>query len=182
MVDPRHKGVVFGACIAVMGMLIFSVSFPAIYNVLCKATGLDGKALRAYDQPIYDVDCSRSIVLQFDANPDRRRNIDFYPSLSKLSIHPGESYALFYHLVNHSSKAYIVQAIPSMAPAVASKSIKKLECFCFQPQPLAPYEHRILPLKIIVDHDLPVHIRTMTLSYALFELKSENTLSQPDAQ
>jgi len=178
VIDPRHYSVVYWAGIAVLGMLIFSASFPYLYNVLCKATGIDGKALRAYDKPIYDVDCSRSIVLQFDANPDKRRKIDFYPSVSSLSIHPGESYALFYHLINHSAQTYVVQAIPSMAPAVASKSMKKLECFCFQPQPLAPYEQRILPLKIIIDHDLPPHIRTMTLSYALFELKEESAYSQ----
>jgi cytochrome c oxidase assembly protein subunit 11 len=172
-INPLHKRAIRGALIAVFGMLMFSASFPYLYNVLCKATGLDGKALQAYEGLGLETDLSRNILLQFDSNPDKRRKIEFYPSTSQLMIHPGESYAIFYHLINRSSNAYIVQAIPSMAPAIAAKSLKKLECFCFQPQPLAPYEHRILPLRIVVDHDLPAHIRTMTLSYALFELKEE---------
>jgi cytochrome c oxidase assembly protein subunit 11 len=171
--DSLHRGVIKGALIGVVAMLLFSAVFPYLYNALCKATGIDGKALRVYEGPVLEIDCHRSITLQFDANPDKRKKIDFYPSLKSLNIHPGESYALYYHLINHSDKAYVVQAIPSMAPAVASKSLKKLECFCFQPQPLGPHEHRILPLRIIIDHDLPRQIKTMTLSYALFELKEE---------
>lgn len=171
MINPLHKKAIKAAIGVVIGMLLFSACFPLLYSVLCSATGIDGKALRAYEGEQITTDWSRSVILQFDANPDKRRKIEFYPSLSRLSIHPGEPYSLFYHLVNRSSNHYIVQAIPSMAPAVASKSLKKLECFCFQPQPLAPYEHRILPLRIIIDPSLPSHIRTMTLSYALFELE-----------
>ena len=174
MIDPIHRGVIKGSVIAVLIMVLFSICFPFLYNVLCKATGIDGKALREYDGKELYSDPTRSIRLQFDANPDKRRHIEFYPSTSALNIHPGESYSIFYHLINKSPHAYIVQAIPSMAPAIASKSMKKLECFCFQPQPLAPYEHRILPLRIVIDHDLPLHIRTMTLSYALFELKEDS--------
>ncbi len=173
MIEDRHQGAIKGAILTIIGMLLFSAAFPFLYNVLCKATGIDGKALQAYEGIGLQSDPSRTISLQFDSNPDKRRKIDFYPSISHLSIHPGESYALFYHLINRSPHAYVVQAIPSMAPAVAAKSLKKLECFCFQPQPLGPYEHRILPLRIVVDHTLPAHIRTMTLSYALFELKEE---------
>ncbi len=177
MIDPIHRQTFYRAGIVIAIMLIFSAAFPVLYSVLCKATGIDGKAMQAYEGDTFLADRSRTVVLQFDANPDKRRKIDFYPSTSQLAIHPGEPYALFYHLVNRSPNAYIVQAIPSMAPAIAAKSLKKLECFCFQPQPLAPYEHRILPLRIIVGADLPPHIRTMTLSYALFELKEESAVA-----
>jgi len=171
-VKSRHHREIIAAMSCVAVMIVFSCIFPYLYNVLCQKTGIDGKALRQYDhEGMYKIDVSRQILLEFDANADRRRQIEFYPSLTRLNVHPGEPYTLVYHLVNQSSKTYVLQAIPSMTPPVTSKFLKKLECFCFQPQVLKPYEHRILPLKIIIDPEIPTHIHTMTLSYALFEMK-----------
>jgi len=151
-------------------MVLFSSLSPWLYRVICQKTGLDGKALRAYENEQYAVDMHRTLEMEFLANPDKRRKIDFYPSTSYLPIHPGEIYTLYYHLVNKSDRSYVLQAIPSMAPPLASSYIRKLECFCFQPQPLGPYEHRILPLKIVMNPTLPDYIQTISLSYALFEL------------
>ncbi len=154
-------------------MIFFAGCSPWLYRVICQKTGLDGRALRPYQDEQYLIDMQRTLSMQFLANPDKRRKIDFYPSTSYLPIHPGEVYTLYYHLVNRSDKAYVLQAIPSMAPPLASNYIRKLECFCFQQQPLGPYEHRILPLKIVMNPSLPSYIQTISLSYALFEIQEQ---------
>ena len=48
--------------------------------------------------------------------------------------------------------------------------MKKLECFCFKQQTLAPRETRRMPVVFLVDPKLPAEINTITLSYTFFEV------------
>jgi len=63
------------------------------------------------------------------------------------------------------------QAIPSYGPRVAAQYVKKLECFCFQQQTLAPHERRVMPVVFVVDAALPAEVNTVTLSYTFFEVE-----------
>jgi cytochrome c oxidase assembly protein subunit 11 len=62
------------------------------------------------------------------------------------------------------------QAIPSVSPARAAEYFHKTECFCFNQQPLAGQTTAEMPLQFIVDQDLPRDIRTITLSYTIFDV------------
>ncbi|MBR7540106.1 cytochrome c oxidase assembly protein, partial [Mycobacterium tuberculosis] len=42
------------------------------------------------------------------------------------------------------------------------------ECFCFTAQTLQAGEKRDMPVRFIVDPDLPPEIRTITLSYTFY--------------
>ncbi|MEL0087992.1 MAG: cytochrome c oxidase assembly protein, partial [Halieaceae bacterium] len=44
------------------------------------------------------------------------------------------------------------------------------ECFCFNQQPLEGQSDTLMPLQFIVDQDLPKDIKTITLSYTLFDV------------
>ena len=59
-------------------------------------------------------------------------------------------------------------AVPSVAPARASGYFTKTECFCFTAQTLQAGESRDMPVRFIVDPDLPEGINTLTLSYTFF--------------
>ena len=56
-----------------------------------------------------------------------------------------------------------------MAPARASGHFTKTECFCFTAQTLQPGEKRDMPVRFIVDADLPDDVKTITLSYTFFK-------------
>jgi cytochrome c oxidase assembly protein subunit 11 len=71
---------------------------------------------------------------------------------------------------NPLPKDMVAQAIPSVSPARAAEYFHKTECFCFNQQPLAGGEQAEMPLQFIVDQDLPVDIKTITLSYTLFDV------------
>ena len=60
-------------------------------------------------------------------------------------------------------------AVPSVAPARASGYFTKTECFCFTAQTLQPGESRDMPVRFIVDADLPADVKTLTLSYTFFK-------------
>jgi cytochrome c oxidase assembly protein subunit 11 len=59
--------------------------------------------------------------------------------------------------------------VPSVAPARASGYFSKTECFCFTAQTLQAGESRDMPVRFIVDPDLPADVKTITLSYTFYK-------------
>jgi cytochrome c oxidase assembly protein subunit 11 len=62
------------------------------------------------------------------------------------------------------------QAIPSVAPSKAAAFFHKTECFCFTQQVLQPGERIEMPVRFIVDRDLPADVHHLTLAYTLFDV------------
>jgi cytochrome c oxidase assembly protein subunit 11 len=56
---------------------------------------------------------------------------------------------------------------------VAGRYFKKLECFCFSQQTLAPGEIRKMPVVFVVEPELPKDVNTVTLSYTFFEVEGK---------
>ncbi len=69
------------------------------------------------------------------------------------------------------------QAVPSVAPQRASLYFNKTECFCFTRQTLAPGERREMPVRFVVDTELPQDVRTLTLSYTFFKAPDSDDAS-----
>jgi len=67
-------------------------------------------------------------------------------------------------------QAMVAQAIPSVSPARAAEFFHKTECFCFNQQPLDGKTAADMPLQFIIDQDLPRDIKTITLSYTIFDV------------
>jgi cytochrome c oxidase assembly protein subunit 11 len=57
----------------------------------------------------------------------------------------------------------------AVAPARASGHFNKTECFCFTAQTLEAGQSRQMPVRFIVDADLPAGITTLTLSYTFYK-------------
>jgi cytochrome c oxidase assembly protein subunit 11 len=51
------------------------------------------------------------------------------------------------------------------------KYLKKFECFCFTKQVLKPGEVRQMPVRFVIDPQIPVDINTVTISYTFFALE-----------
>ncbi|WP_281645336.1 cytochrome c oxidase assembly protein [Parendozoicomonas sp. Alg238-R29] len=173
--NPAQKTIV-KAIITAVGMFafVFVVMVP-LYNVLCKVTGLNGKTdPNPYKSVPAAVDTSRTITVQFLATNNKGMHWDFKPSTHQVKIHPGEIGSLTFYVRNPSGKNMVGQAIPSVSPFEATDYLHKTECFCFTSQPLEAHEEKLMPLKIIVDQDLPKHINKLTLSYTLFDITEMN--------
>ena len=74
----------------------------------------------------------------------------------------------------------VAQAVPSVVPFKAAEYFHKTECFCFNQQPLDGGENAELPLRFIVDQDVPKQVHTITLSYTLFDITDKLTLASTD--
>jgi cytochrome c oxidase assembly protein subunit 11 len=85
-----------------------------------------------------------------------------------IELHPGELRTTRFLVRNLSDTPIVGQAVPSVSPTVAAKYFKKLDCFCFTQQTLAPGESREMALTFIVDREIGPEISELTLAYAFF--------------
>lgn len=158
--------------ISSLGMFGFGYALVPLYNVMCKNLGLNGKTT---DGPIAaatvaSVDMSRTVTVQFMSANNANLPWIFHPYRRTIDVHPGENTRVAYYAKNISPKEMTVQAIPSVAPGVAAKYLKKTECFCFAQQTLKSGSSMDMPLLFHLDRDLPKEVNTVTLNYTLFDV------------
>jgi len=158
----------------VVSVLMFGFGWALIpiYRKICEITGINLITNRdpAVEARVRNtqVDKSRSIVVEFDAN--RHGPWRFKPQVNHMTVHPGELVQVEYDLVNLEARPMAGQAIPSYAPQQSARYFQKLECFCFKQQVLAAGETRRFPVVFFIDPDLPQDVTQITLSYTFFEV------------
>lgn len=158
------------AVAVIMFAFVFVVMVP-LYNVLCDALGINGKPNgEAYTSVQAGVDESRLVSIQFVATNNEGMPWEFRPATTVMKVHPGAANDTVFHARNPQSMDMVAQAIPSISPARAAAYFHKTECFCFNQQPLAAGASAELPLQYIIDRELPADIRTITLSYTIFDV------------
>lgn len=155
-----------------MFAFVFVVMVP-LYNVLCDALGINGKTSgQAYTAVQAGVDESREITIQFIARNNDGMPWEFRPGDRVLRVNPGAANNTVFYARNPQPEAMVAQAIPSVSPSRAAEYFHKTECFCFNQQPLDGRSATDMPLQFIVDQALPADIKTITLSYTLFDVTS----------
>lgn len=112
---------------------------------------------------------ARWVTVQFDGGVNSKLPWAFHPEQLTLRVHPGRQYEAKYFARNSSDHEIVGNAVPSIAPSRASGYFSKTECFCFTAQTLAAGESRDMPVRFIVDPDLPVDVHTITLSYTFYK-------------
>lgn len=156
----------------VMTLVMFGFGFALVpfYEKICQVTGI--RNLLSPDSVQSNssaVDFSRKVAIEFDANT-RRLDWTFKPVDARREVHPGELHQALYEIRNVSDHPITGQAIPSYGPSNAAQYFKKIECFCFTQQTLAPGEVRRMPVVFVIDPELPDDMKTITLSYTFFEV------------
>ncbi len=174
--DNRH----LLAKLVVVAVMMFGFGYALVpmYRAICDALGINvltlaernaaGRGSQASDAGNSQVDRSRRITIEFDANA--RGPWDFKPAQRSIEVHPGELTTVMYEFRNVQDRTMSAQAIPSYAPMQASAHFRKLECFCFNEYTLKPGESRQWPVAFVIDPKLPRDVTTITLSYTFFEV------------
>lgn len=175
MADEQARNRRSFARIAVVAIAMFGFGYLLVplYDVFCEITGLNGKTGRIDEAAVvsrYEPDLSRTIKVQFVANNNVDMPWEFAPVVRTMDVHPGQIYATAFTARNPTNHKMIGQAVPSVAPNKASRYFNKTECFCFNQQPLAAGEFKEMPLRFIVDPNLPKDVHTLTLAYTVFDV------------
>ncbi|SDY58080.1 cytochrome c oxidase assembly protein [Nitrosomonas sp. Nm33] len=151
-------------------MFCFGYALVPMYEKFCEVTGINNLLQPDVVDKNIKVDMSRTIAIELDANV-RGMPWQFKPLQSNVKIHPGESIEVMYEIRNDSDQEISGQAIPSYSPRFLEKYMKKFECFCFTKQVLKPGEARQMPVKFVIDPQIPVDVNTVTISYTFFALQ-----------
>ena len=153
----------------VVAMFAFGFALVPIYDVMCQAFGINGKTAGAY-QGAQSVDETRQVRVQFLATNSADMVWEFQPQADEVTVHPGATQEMLFVAFNPTDKPMTAQAIPSVAPSKAAAFFHKTECFCFTQQVLQPGERIEMPVRFIVDRDLPNDVHHLTLAYTLFDI------------
>ena len=163
--------------VVVLAMFGFGYALVPLYRTICQALGINvlalsdvrtGAGVAAKHSASTQVDLSRSITIEFDANA--RGPWEFKPAVRSMQVHPGELTTVMYEFQNVQNHSMSAQAIPSYAPMQAMSHFNKLECFCFNEYTLKPGERKQWPVVFYIDAKLPKDVTTITLSYTFFEV------------
>lgn len=157
----------FGVALAAFG---FAFSLVPLYRIACeKVFGVrleQGPATVAAGTAKAD---ARWVTVEFDGAVNSKLPWTFEPEQKSMRVQVGRQYEALYAARNTSDRPIVGNAVPSVAPAKASAYFNKTECFCFTEQLLAAGESRDMPVRFIVDPDLPAAVKTLTLSYTFFK-------------
>ncbi|MEJ3670041.1 cytochrome c oxidase assembly protein [Stutzerimonas stutzeri] len=155
----------------VIAMFGFGFLLVPIYDVMCQAFGINGKTAGAYTG-VQSADEARAVRVQFLATNAAGMQWQFGPQADQISVHPGATQEIRFFAYNPTDKPMTAQAIPSVSPSRAAAYFHKTECFCFTQQVLQPGERIEMPVRFIVDRDLPADVHHLTLAYTLFDITS----------
>jgi cytochrome c oxidase assembly protein subunit 11 len=183
---PRNtRGIVKLVGVA-LAAFAFTFSLVPLYRIACEKVfgvrlekeAIDGEQAAALERDSQ----GRMVTVMFDGGVNSKLPWAFHPQQVSMRVRPGEQYATTYYARNKSDRAIVGNAAPSVAPARASGYFSKTECFCFTAQTLQAGEARDMPVRFIVDPNLPADVSTITLSYTFFKNDAQTAqLNAPSA-
>jgi len=174
-----NKKLIVVLCSVVVGMFGFGFAMVPLYDVFCEVLGIrlpgDGTGqVSAQQSEQLQTQEDRWITVQFDSTVDSALPWEFSPGQKFMRVKVGELSETHYLAENTAQRAVVGHAVPSIAPAEASIYFAKTECFCFTQQQLQAGEQRDMPVRFIIDPDIPKNIKVLTLSYRFYKSGQEN--------
>jgi cytochrome c oxidase assembly protein subunit 11 len=171
--SSANRRVVKRLAVVVVAMFGFGFALVPIYDVFCDITGINGKTGRIELEEALSqtVDAERMVTVEFLSSVNSDLPWDFKPTVKRVRVHPGEVTEVTYTARNLTGDPVAGQAVPSLAPGLAAKYFNKTECFCFTRQTLGPNEEKLMPLRFVVDPNLPEEIGTVSLSYTFYQAR-----------
>jgi cytochrome c oxidase assembly protein subunit 11 len=168
---PENRRMLVRLAVFAVAMFGFGFAMVLFYRAICDIAGINSVTRRDSASSNTQVDTSRWVTVEFDANT-RGLPWTFAPGSRSMRVHPGQIVHALYEVRNDSPSVIVGQAIPSYGPKIAAGYFRKMECFCFQKQELKAGESRQMPVVFVVDPGLPKEVTTVTLSYTFFELNA----------
>ena len=158
----------------ITAVVMFGLGFALVplYEVVCEITGFNGRSeglslVASVDEaPVTD----RTVRVEFLTSVNQGMPWQFASKRDSIEVNPGKLYTVEFTAENSTDRDMVGQARPSVAPWDAAKYLRKTECFCFNRQPMQAGESKVMPMRFMLDPELPAHVDTVTLSYTFFEV------------
>lgn len=177
MQTQNHKKLLTQLVLGTVAMFGFGFALVPLYDVFCDITGINGKVDLTPAAYSATNTSNREVKVQFIAVNNESMPWNFKPTQASLQVKLGKTYQTAYWAENRTANYMVAQAVPSVAPSEAAQYLQKVDCFCFNRQPLNAGEQREMGLAFNVLAGMPAHIKTITLSYTLFDITATSTKS-----
>ena len=153
------------------GMLALSFAAVPLYRAFCQVTGFDGTTQRA--ETGADKTLARKITVRFDATTNPDLPWAFKPMQVEQTLHIGETGLAFFEAKNLTDRPITGKASYNVSPPKMGVYFKKIQCFCFDEQTLAPGEDAKMPVTYFIDPKIADDpnlddVQTVTLAYTFF--------------
>lgn len=167
----------------VLFMFGFCYMLVPIYQLVCKAEGVNGKSVMSASLvgKNMQIDYSRTIKVSFVTGLHGQLKFKFIPLQRHIEIHPGERKLIYFYAENQTGHELTVQAIPSVTPVDAARFLKKTECFCFTQQYFFVAEKADMPVYFFIEPNIPRDVKEVTLAYTLFDASGFEKSTRPRA-
>lgn len=173
MARPQDKNARTAMIVAAVVAGMVGMSFAAVpaYRAFCQVTGFGGTTQRASAEARETL--ARQMTIRFDGNTAEDMPWRFKPEQVSQTLHIGETGLAFFEAENLSDHPVTGRATFNVTPTKAGIYFKKIECFCFTEQTLAPGEKVSMPVTYFIDPEIADDaylddVETVTLAYTFF--------------
>ncbi len=153
-------------------MFGFGYALVPIYDVLCEWKWIERDRpddIKKVPEVAYTVDVNREITVEFLTVLNESTPMIFRTETKQLKVHPGQYYTVNFYAENKTNKEMKARAIASFSPALISQYFEKIECFCFSEQTFKAKEAKTMPMRFVINPEIPAQYKTITLSYTFFD-------------
>jgi cytochrome c oxidase assembly protein subunit 11 len=119
-----------------------------LYKAFCQATGWAGTARRASVAPAKAL--AEKLTVYFDTNVSDVP-VAFTALQRSQVVSVGGTNIAFFKVANTSDRQITVRAAYNVTPDQAGAHVRKLQCFCFSAQTLAPHQQAEFPVVYFID-------------------------------
>lgn len=162
-----------------IAMFAFGFALVPLYDVFCEITGLNGKNYSVQAEGEKSVPSNKLdtmiVDLRLTADAESRDHWQFQPERKVIPIQSGKMIKTHYELTNPTNEPITIRAVPSIAPGHWAKYLVKIECFCFDEQPVPPNGTVELPLQVTLSANTPEEVNQLTLSYRIYLRENAST-------
>jgi cytochrome c oxidase assembly protein subunit 11 len=165
-----------GLLIMTAGSFAFGWALVPLYDVLCRWPASAMRRPRRVQAVVREaIDPNREVTIEFVADPASVGSYEFRPKVASMRIHPGKLYDTEFYAKNLTRRLGRAGGAQHHAERARRKYFHKTECFCFSPQKFAAGEGRDMPVRFIVDPQLPANVDKLTLAYTFYDTTQSAT-------
>ncbi len=174
----KNRNMALNLLVIVVGMCMLTAASVPLYRLFCQVTGYGGTTREAGHGPLKVL--TREMNITFNADIDPGLPWDFAPVQKEVTVKVGEQKLVHYTAHNNSTVAVKGHAVYNVLPFSAGSHFVKIECFCFKEQTLSPGQTVDMPVLFFIDPSIMDdsemnNVKTITLSYTFFPVKTEAT-------
>lgn len=179
------------AALGAVTMIGAAYAAVPLYRLFCQVTGYNGTTSRADASSLPDAAQvaalgGRTINIRFDATTGAGLPWRFKPKQNVNEIRIGEKALAYYTAVNTTGRTITGRATYNVSPDTAGQYFRKIECFCFTEQTLAPGQSVEMPVVYYIDPEIlkdpsANRISEITLSYTFYPVDKTATAALSDS-